>query len=77
MRRIANSDMLEVSYENDDPGVVYNTLELLNDEFVKQYKELRYGETTTSSSSSSRNWSVWAANCASRRTRCAITASRT
>ena len=45
VRRIANSDMLEVSYENDDPGVVYNTLELLNDEFVKQYKELRYGET--------------------------------
>ena len=26
-------------------NVVYNTLELLNDEFVKQYKELRYGET--------------------------------
>ena len=45
VRRIANSDMLEISYENDDPGVVYNTLELLNDEFVEQYKELRFGET--------------------------------
>lgn len=45
VKRIANSDMLEVSYENDDPGVVYNTLEILNDEFVKQYKELRFGET--------------------------------
>lgn len=45
VRRIANSDMLEVSYENDDPGVVYNTLELLNEEFVDQYKELRFGET--------------------------------
>ena len=45
VRRIANSDMLEVSYENDDPGVVYNTLDILNDEFVKQYKDLRFGET--------------------------------
>ena len=45
VKRIANSDMLEVSYENDDPGVVYNTLDILNDEFVKQYKDLRFGET--------------------------------
>lgn len=45
VKRIANSDMLEVSYENDDPGVVYNTLAILNDEFVKQYKDLRFGET--------------------------------
>ena len=45
VKRIANSDMLEISYENDDPGVVYNTLEILNDEFVEQYKELRFGET--------------------------------
>ena len=47
VRRIANSDMLELSYENDDPGVVYNTLDILNDEFVNQYKELRYGETNS------------------------------
>ena len=47
VKRIANSDMLELSYENDDPGVVYNTLDILNDEFVNQYKELRYGETNS------------------------------
>lgn len=45
VKRIANSDMLEVSYENDDPAIVYNTLMLLNDEFVKQYKDLRFSET--------------------------------
>ncbi len=45
VKRIGSSDMLELSYTNDDPGIVYNTLVLLNDEFVKQYKDLRFGET--------------------------------
>ncbi|MBQ4279707.1 MAG: exopolysaccharide biosynthesis protein [Rikenellaceae bacterium] len=43
--RKGNSDMLEISYGNNDPGVVFNTLVLLNEEFVKQYKTLRFGET--------------------------------
>lgn len=45
VKRVANSDMLEISYENDDPYIVYNTLMILNDEFVKQYRDLRFGET--------------------------------
>ncbi|WP_418407780.1 GumC family protein [Alistipes sp.] len=45
VRRVASSDMLEISYENDDPYIVYNTLLILNDEFVKQYRDLRFGET--------------------------------
>ena len=45
VRRVNSSDMLEVSYSADDPGIAYNTLVILNDEFVKQYKELRFGET--------------------------------
>src|SRR5574344_689896 len=45
VKRVNNSDMLEVSYENDDPGVVYNTLEILSREYVNQYKDIRYGET--------------------------------
>lgn len=44
IRRLSNSDMLEISYTNDDPGITYNTLKLLCDEFVKQYKFLRFGE---------------------------------
>lgn len=45
VRRIFNSDMLEIKFSADDPGVAYNTLMILNDEFVKQYKILRFGET--------------------------------
>ncbi|MEG2611886.1 MAG: exopolysaccharide biosynthesis protein [Alistipes sp.] len=46
VKRLSNSDMLEVSYQNDDPGIVYNTLVLLNDEFRNQYHDLRFGETS-------------------------------
>ncbi len=45
VKRIFNSDMLEIKYAANDPGVAYNTLVLLNEEFVKQYEILRYGET--------------------------------
>ena len=44
VRRLNNSDMLEISYTNDDPGITYNTLDILNKEFVNQYKLLRFGE---------------------------------
>lgn len=45
VKRLNSSDMIEVSYQNDDPGMVYNTLLFLNDEFREQYKDLRFGET--------------------------------
>lgn len=45
VRRIGSSDMIEISYQADDPGIAYNTLVLLNEEFVDQYRELRFGET--------------------------------
>ena len=45
VKRVTSSDMLEISYENDDPYIVYNTLVILNDEFVRQYRDLRFGET--------------------------------
>jgi uncharacterized protein involved in exopolysaccharide biosynthesis len=45
VRRIFNSDMLEIKYSANDPGVAYNTLVLLTEEFVKQYEFLRFGET--------------------------------
>ena len=34
--------MSEIAYSANDPGIAYNTLEILNEEFVKQYHELRY-----------------------------------
>lgn len=43
--RVGNSDVLELSYTTDDPGVTYQTLLILIDEFIKQYQDLRFGET--------------------------------
>lgn len=43
--QLGNSDLIEIGYAANDPGIAYNTLDILNDEFVKQYRELRYGET--------------------------------
>lgn len=45
VKRMFESDMLDIKYAADDPGIAYNTLVVLNDEFVKQYKLLRFGET--------------------------------
>lgn len=45
VRRIGSSDMIEVKYVCDDPGIAFNTLKILTEEFVEQYKILRFGET--------------------------------
>lgn len=45
VNRVFSSDMLEIKYSSDDPGITYNTLVLLTQEFVKQYQVLRFGET--------------------------------
>lgn len=45
VERMGSSDMLRLSYTTDDPGVTYQTLNILVDEFIKQYQELRFGET--------------------------------
>lgn len=45
VKRVSNSDMLEISFEGSDPGVVFNTVKILNDEFVKQYQSLKFQET--------------------------------
>ncbi|SHF40858.1 Uncharacterized protein involved in exopolysaccharide biosynthesis [Bacteroides luti] len=45
VNRIAGSDMIEIGYSNGDPGIAYNTLKILNDEFIDQYQQLRFGET--------------------------------
>jgi uncharacterized protein involved in exopolysaccharide biosynthesis len=45
VQRLGNSDMLEISYSTDDPGITYHTLLLINEEFMKQYNDLQFGET--------------------------------
>ncbi len=39
------SDLLNVAYSSDDPGIAYNTLQILMEEFVNEYRAIRYGET--------------------------------
>ncbi len=45
VNRKNNSDLLEISYTSDDPGIAYNTLDILMKEFVNEYRDIRYGET--------------------------------
>ena len=43
--RLGNSDLLRINYSSGDPGITYNTIEILMKEFVNEYRILRYGET--------------------------------
>lgn len=43
--QINNSDLIDIAYSCNDPGVCYNTLDILNRVFANQYQQLRYGET--------------------------------
>ncbi|WP_321332104.1 Wzz/FepE/Etk N-terminal domain-containing protein [uncultured Bacteroides sp.] len=43
--RKGSSDLLDISYSSNDPGVAYNTLDILMKEFVNEYRDIRYGET--------------------------------
>lgn len=45
VKQLGASDMIDISYSCDDPGIAFNTLEILNKEFIKQYQEIRFGET--------------------------------
>lgn len=45
IERKGTSDLLDISYTSNDPGIAYNTLDILMTEFVNEYKKIRYGET--------------------------------
>jgi len=40
-----NSDIINISYSANDAGIAYNTVELLNEVFTRQYQDIRFGET--------------------------------
>jgi uncharacterized protein involved in exopolysaccharide biosynthesis len=44
VERIGTSDIMEMTYSSNDPGIAYNTILFIYDEFVKEYKTLRFGE---------------------------------
>lgn len=43
--RLSDSDIIDIAYSANDPGICYNTLDILNKVFAHQYQQLRYGET--------------------------------
>ncbi|MDE5784658.1 MAG: hypothetical protein K2H97_10140 [Prevotella sp.] len=43
--QLNHSDIIDISYSTNDPGICYNTLDILNEVFANKYQELRYGET--------------------------------
>ena len=44
-KRIGNSDMIEISLTNNDPGITTNTVRLISQELIKAYDNLRYRAT--------------------------------
>lgn len=45
VQRRLTSDLLDITYTSGDPGIAYNTVSILMNEFVEEYRRIRYGET--------------------------------
>jgi hypothetical protein len=43
--QLNNSDLINIGYSSNDAGIAYNTMDILNDVFSRQYQQLRFGET--------------------------------
>lgn len=43
--QLNKSDIIDIGYSANDAGVAYNTLDILNEVFARQYQQLRFGET--------------------------------
>ena len=44
--QLNRSDIIDIGYSANDAGIAYNTLDILNEVFARQYAQLRYGETS-------------------------------
>lgn len=43
--QLKRSDIIDIAYSSNDAGIAFNTLDILNEVFARQYADLRYGET--------------------------------
>ena len=43
--QLTGSDIIDIAYSCNDAGIAFNTLDILNEVFARQYADLRYGET--------------------------------
>ena len=44
--QLDRSDIIDIGYSANDAGIAYNTLDILNEVFARQYQQLRFGETS-------------------------------
>lgn len=45
IKRVGNSDLVNITYVNNDPGITYQTLRILSEVFIKNYKQIRQMQT--------------------------------
>lgn len=43
--QLDRSDIIDIAYSSNDAGIAYNTLDILNEVFARQYQQIRFGET--------------------------------
>ena len=43
--QLERSDLIDIAYSSNDAGITFNTLDILNEVFARQYQQLRFGET--------------------------------
>ena len=43
--QLNRSDIIDIGYSANDAGIAYNTLDILNEVFARQYQQIRFGET--------------------------------
>ena len=43
--QLNRSDIIDIGYSANDAGIAYNTLDILNKAFARQYQQIRFGET--------------------------------
>ncbi len=46
VERISNSDFIKITFQSDDPGICQQTLKILTDVFIINYKQLRINQTS-------------------------------
>ena len=45
--QLKGSDIIDIGYSANDAGIAFNTLDILNEVFARQYQQLRFGETNS------------------------------
>lgn len=45
VKKLGNSDMLQITYSANDPGIAYNTLLILNKSYQEKYQDIQFGTT--------------------------------